>query len=174
MANVKKYILTAVTLGLIAMASGALIGATNLVTADRIAENEVKKINASFVEIYGEGASGKENESFNYNEYTYLKSQYDIVNANGDSIGMAYRTLGSNAYGKISLIVGFVNGSGFRYVYYGISVVINEQSFATTLEENYFVPVKNNERDIEDVKCGATYGATLVKDMINEAKEAAK
>ena len=174
MSNVKKYVLTAVTLGLIAMASGLLIGATNMITADRIAENEVKKINASFVEIYGEGTTGTENESFNYNEYTYLKSQYEIFSSDGVNIGMAYRTLGSNAYGKVSLIVGFVNGSGFRYVYYGISVVINEQSFATTLEENYFVPVKNNEREIEDVKCGATYGATLVRDMIKEAKEAAK
>ena len=88
MANVKKYVLTAVTLGLIAMASGALIGATNLITADRIAENEVKKINASFVEIYGEGATGTENESFNFNEYTYLKSQYEIFSSDGASIGM--------------------------------------------------------------------------------------
>ena len=174
MPNMKKYILTAVTLGVIAMTSGLLIGATNLITADRIAENEVKKINASFVEIYGEGTTGTENESFDFNNYTYLKTQYEIFDGNGENIGMAYRTLGSNAYGKVSLIVGFVNGSGFRYVYYGISVVINEQSFATTLEENYFVPVKNNEREIEDVKCGATYGATLVRDMIKEAKEAAK
>ena len=174
MANIKKYVLTALTLGLIAMASGALIGATNLVTADRIAENEVKKINASFVEIYGEGTTGTENESFNYNEYTYLKSQYEIFSSDGASIGMAYRTLGSNAYGKISLIVGFVNGSGYRYVYYGISVVINEQSFATTLEDNFLIPVQNGEREVDDVKCGATYGATLVKNMIDEAKEAAK
>ena len=173
MSNMKKYLITAITLGCIAMCAGALIGATNLITKDHIAQNEVKKINASFVEIYGEGVTGTENESFNFNEYTYLKSQYEIFNSAGASIGMAYRTLGSNAYGKISLIVGFVNGSGFRYVYYGISVVINEQSFATTLEENYFVPVKNNEREIEDVKCGATYGATLVKDMILEAKKAA-
>lgn len=172
MANVKKYVLTAVTLGLIAMASGALIGATNLITADRIAENEVKKINASFVEIYGEGVTGTENESFNFNEYTYLKSQYEIFSSDGASIGMAYRTLGSNAYGKISLIVGFVNGSGYRYVYYGISVVINEQSFATTLEDNYLTPIKNGEE--VDVKCGATYGATLVNEMILEAKKAAK
>ena len=174
MSNVKKYVLTAVTLGLIAMASGLLIGATNLITADRIAENEVKKINAGFVEIYEEEVTGKEDEAFNYNDYTYLKARYDIVNSDGINIGMAYRTLGSNAYGKISLIVGFINGSGLRYVYKGISVVTNEQSFATTLEDNYLIPIQNGERDLEDVKCGATYGATLVKDMIKEAKEAAK
>ena len=107
MSNVKKYVLTAVTLGLIAMASGLLIGATNMITADRIAENEVKKINASFVEIYGEGTTGTENESFDFNNYTYLKAQYEIFDGNGENIGMAYRTLGSNAYGKVSLIVGF-------------------------------------------------------------------
>ena len=173
MPNVKKYILTAITLGAIAMCAGALIGATDLITRDRIATNEANKINASFAEIYGEGATGTINESFNYNEYTYLKSQYEIVNANGASLGMAYRTLGSNAYGKISLIVGFINGSGVRYVYKGISVVTNEQSFATTLEENYLTPIKNGDREIEDVSCGATYGTTLVKNMIEEAKNAA-
>ena len=173
MSNVKKYILTAVTLGCIAMCAGALIGATNLITKDRIAENEVKRINAGFAEIYGEGATGQEDETFEYNNYTYLKARYEIADSNGINIGCAYRTLGSNAYGKISLIVGFINGSGLRYVYCGISVISNEQSFATTLEENYLTPIKNGDREIEDVKCGATYGATLVKDMIEEAKKAA-
>ena len=53
-------------------------------------------------------------------------------------------------------------------------LIIMEQSFATTLEDNYLTPLQNGERELEDVKCGATYGATLVKDMIKEAKEAAK
>ena len=58
MPNVKKYILTAVTLGAIAMCAGALIGATDLITRDRIAENEVKKINEGFAKVFGEGATG--------------------------------------------------------------------------------------------------------------------
>ena len=170
MSNVRKYVLTAVTLGCIAMASGLLIGATNMITKDRIAGNEANKINEGFADIFGEGATGKEDENFEEGNYTYLKAKYIIQNATGDEIGSAFRTLGSNSYGKISLIIGFTSDN----VYKGLSVVTNEQSFATTLEENYLTPVQNNERDIEDVKCGATYGATLVKNMINEAKDAMK
>ena len=166
MPNVKKYILTAVTLGAIAMCAGALIGATDLITRDRIAENEVKKINEGFAKVFGEGATGNEDTTFEYNNYTYLKAKYAIYDANGTEIGSAFRTLGSNSYGKISLIIGFTSDNAYK----GLSVVINEQSFATTLEENYLTPVQKGKREIEDVSCGATYGATLVKNMIDEAK----
>ena len=168
MSSVKKYILTAVTLGAIAMCAGALIGATDLITRDRIAANEANKINAGFAEIFGDGATGQEDENFEYSSYTYLKAKYTILDSSGTEIGSAYRTLGSNPYGKISLIIGFTSDKAYK----GLSVVINEQSFATTLEENYLTPLSKGEREIEDVKCGATYGATLVKDMINEAKGA--
>ena len=168
MPNVKKYILTAITLGAIAMCAGALIGATDLITRDKIAENEVKKINASFAEIYGEGVSSKEDENFEHNNYTYLKAKYTIYDAGGTEVGSAFRTLGSNSYGKISLIVGFASDNAYK----GFSVVINEQSFATTLEENYLTPISKGKKGIEDVSCGATYGATLVKNMVNEAKSA--
>ena len=49
---------------------------------------------------------------------------------------------------------------------------MNEQTYASTLVENYVDPIKNanNKEDaIEDVKCGATWGATLIRDMINDA-----
>lgn len=170
MSNVKKYLITAITLGAIAMCAGALIGATNLATKDRIAENEVKKINEGFAEVFGNGANGNEDQNFENKNYTYLKAKYTILDASGAEIGSAYRTLGSNAYGKISLIIGFTSDN----LYKGLSVVINEQSFATTLEENYLDPLKKGEHDLADVKCGATYGATLVKNMVDEATKAAK
>ena len=166
--NIKKYILTAVTLGVIAMAAGALIGATDLITRDKIAENEANRINQGFAKVFGEGANGQEDTTFEYNNYTYLKAKYAIYDANGAEIGSAFRTLGSNSYGKISLIIGFTNDNAYK----GLSVVINEQSFATTLEDNYLTPLSKGKRDISDVSCGATYGATLVKNMIDEATNA--
>ena len=60
MSNMKKYLITAITLGCIAMAAGTLIGATNLITKDHIAQNEVKKINDGFAEVFGDGANGNE------------------------------------------------------------------------------------------------------------------
>ena len=58
----------------------------------------------------------------------------------------------------------------------GLSVIVNEQTYASTLVENYIDPLNNEPEKLNDidVKCGATYGATTVKDMINEAYSAAQ
>ena len=45
MSDKKKYIVTAITLGVIAAGSAALIGVTNLVTRDQIATNERNRFN---------------------------------------------------------------------------------------------------------------------------------
>ena len=40
--------------------------------------------------------------------------------------------------------------------------------------ENYIDPLNKNPKDpkrLDDVSCGATYGAKLVRDMVTEAKE---
>ena len=85
-----------------------------------------------------------------------------------NNTGYAFRTTGSNMYGKISLLLGF---EGTSYGFIGLYVIVNEQTYASTLEEKYLEPV-NAGGDIDKVSCGATYGAKLVRDMINEAKEA--
>ena len=172
MANTKKYLITAITLGLIATGSALLIAGTNMITRDKIAANEQKKINEGLASIYDVKV-----DSLNSNlvelpkdkEFTYVSgSYYEVKNESNEPLGYAFKTNGSNSYGKISLIIGFSSDKSCK----GLSVVINEQSFATTLEDNYLTPLSEGKREIEDVKCGATYGATLVKDMINEAKGA--
>ena len=170
MSNVKKYVLTAVTLGLIAMASGLLIGATNLITANRIAENEANKINSSIKEVFDAPNDAYVFDKGDVDGYKYIKHCYGIQ-ASKDTpsyMGVAFLTTGSNMYGKISLIIGYGVNGDFK----GVSFVTNEQTYASTLEENYVDPLNAGEHDIEDVKCGATYGATLVKDMIKEAEVA--
>jgi len=73
-------------------------------------------------------------------------------------------------YGKISLIAGFdVATHNFMSLY----LVSNEQTYASTLVDNYVTPLNSGDRDLEDVSCGATYGAKLIRDMVNEAKVAA-
>ena len=87
------------------------------------------------------------------------------VNDNKDSqIGWAIKTTGSNMYGKISLIAGFND----EKVFLGTYLVVNEQTYASTLVKNYINPLNDGE-DV-DVHCGATYGAKLVKNMIDEAQ----
>lgn len=169
MSNVKKYVLTAVTLGIIAMASGALIGVTNLITAERIKENEANKINQGVKEVFdmpnGYVFDKGEASGFKYVKHCYgIQAEKDVPSY----AGIAFLTSGSNMYGKISLIIGFTTSEEFMGVYF----VTNEQTYASTLVENYADPLNEGKIKVDDVKCGATYGATLVKDMINEAKEA--
>lgn len=73
-------------------------------------------------------------------------------------------------YGKISLLVGF----NLSNELVSISVISDEQTYAQTLTDNYIVPVQEGTRDYNDVNCGATYGAKLIRDMINDASEANK
>ncbi len=169
MANMKKYLITAITLGAIAMASGALIGVTNLITADKIKQNEANKINEGVKEVF-DMPNGYVLDRGDLEGYTYVKHSYSIQESQDSPTiaGIAFLTSGSNMYGKISLIVGFNLGQELTGVYF----VTNEQTYASTLVENYVDPLNAGTREVEDVKCGATYGATLVKDMINEAKGA--
>ena len=161
----KHYLITSITLGLIAAASAVIIGATNMVTRDRIAENEKNKINSGITAIFGENAKTSESKTLK-EEYKYVQYYYEVDTGDKES-SYAFRTTGSNMYGKISLLVG-MSGEVFK----GLSVIVNEQTYATTLVDNYLVPVNAGERDVEDVSCGATYGAKLVRDMVNEAKKA--
>ncbi len=169
--NVKKYTLTSLTLGLIAASGALLIAGTNLITRDRIAENETKSINNGIKTIYGDEAVVKETNNIDSNAYDYVTLRY-VVNDNNDTpLGYAFRTTGSNNYGKISLIIGFNKDC----IYKGLSVVTNEQSFASTLKKGYLDLIKDGSKTVDDVSvsCGATYGAKLVREMINEAQKAA-
>jgi len=172
----KHYIITAVTLGLIAATSAGLIGVANLITKDKIAKNEYNKTMSGISAIF-EGAEIEKEyavEDFKYANYVYELSE--------DTMGYdryIFKTTGSNSYGKISLLVGIkealANDANIQtFVFTNLYVITNEQSFATTLVDNYIDPLNNGERDIDDVSCSATYGAKLIRDMVNDAKEAAK
>ena len=163
----KHYIIVSVTLGVIAASAAALIGLTNFITKNRIEENKKIKINNGIAEIFGKEASIKSEYSLDNNEYQYVNYVYEIQTEN--TIGYAFKTEGSNMYGKISLLVGFDVANSFV----SLNVVEDEQTYAATLEDEYIATL--NERkdpDSVDVKCGATFGAKLVKAMIEEAKDA--
>lgn len=170
----KQYVITAVTLGLIGAVSAGLIGVINLVTRDQIAQNEIEKVNKGIKEIYGKSALiSKENDISGMDFSVALdgfKSQFIVnfstsyeVSSDETLCGYAVRATGSNDYGKISLIVGVELNT---YKFKGLYEIINEQTYASTLEDKYLIPVNEGERDIDDVKCGATYGAKLVREII--------
>ena len=159
----KHYLITALTLGVIAASSAAIIGLTNMITRDRIAQNEQNKINSGIAAIFGENAKANEQKSLK-EAYKYVQYYYDVKDG-GEMLGYAFKTSGSNMYGKISLMIGFYYATE---AFKGLSIVVNEQTYATTLVDNYINPVNGGTREVEDVYCGATYGAKLVRDMIDE------
>ena len=168
----KKYLITAVTLGLIAAGGALLIAGTNMLTRDTIKANEAKAINNGLAAIY-ETNSLKTSEVTLDKEFEYVISTYYEVKDEADApLGYAFKTEGSNAYGKISLIVGFTT----NYVYKGVAVVENGQSFASTLNKKYLNPLVKDHKSVDevDVSCGATYGAKLARSMINSATSAAE
>ena len=168
--NAKKYIITAVTLGVIAAASAGLIGLTNLFTAKQIALNEQKRIKAGIVEIFDENVQVLDEKEVSDKALKYTNYEYAL------NQGVAFRTTGSNMYGKISMLVGYTymirpGDTEGDYLFAGISLIVNEQTYASTLNENYVAPLNSEKISFEDVKCGATYGATLIKDMITETNQ---
>lgn len=175
MPKIKHYVIVAITLGTIAATSAGLIGLTNMFTAKQIEQNEKNKIKAGITALFGEDASiSAENE---ITGYKYSNYEYKITSPDNTE-DYALRTTGSNMYGKISLLAGFrymvlPEGSGnslAQYMFTGLYIITNEQTYASTLVENYIEPVDEGDRDYTDVSCGATYGATLIRDMINDAK----
>ena len=167
MPNAKKYILTGVTLGSIAAVAAGLIAVTNLITTKKIKQNELDKVNASIVAIYGNDSKIRSEKDLT--GYEYAVHYYVVENSHSEFLGYAVKTSGSNMYGKISLIAGFDNAT---HAFMSVYMIVNEQTYASTLVDNYITPL-NAGGSLEDVKCGATYGATLVKDMVIDAKKAA-
>lgn len=173
MPNTKKYILTAITLGIIGAASAAIIGVTNMITRDKIAQNEIDKVNAGITEIFGQNTAILDEHTTEEvslkGDYKYVTYLYDVKDEAGNNIGTAFKTSGSNMYGKITLLVGYLKED---ITFSGVSIITNEQTYATTLVDNYINPLNDGSRNVDDVTCGATYGAKLVRDMVNEAYQA--
>ena len=166
--NKKHYIVTSITLGVIASLSAGLIALTDLITKDQIKQNEINKINAGIASIFGDSISIKSENDLS--SYQYTSHYYEVSDSNNERLGYAFRTTGSNMYGKISLIIGYTEED---HSFKSLEIVTDEQTYASTLEDNYIDLVNKGERQIEDVSCGATYGAKLVRDMINDAYIAA-
>lgn len=169
----KHLIITSVTLGVIAASSALLIGVTNLITKDKISQNEKEKIVIGIKAIFGSEskvtAESSINESIFAGEYKYINYVYTISDNSDVLIGYAFKTSGSNNFGKITMLVGYTSTKIYKSVY----MISDEQTFASTLEDEYVAKITDNPdyQDV-DVHCGATYGATLVKEMIDEVKGA--
>ena len=89
------------------------------------------------------------------------------------AVGYVARIYGKNGYGAVDLLVG-INLDG---TYSKIAVITDSMSYKTKLESGYLDPYnsasdKNKESALANVKCGATFAATLIKNGVEEAKKA--
>ena len=165
MASKKHYVIVSLTLGAIASVSALLIAGTNLLTKDIIAQNEKDNIAKGIKFIFGEKAEIKDEAEIKNEKYSYVDYVYEI--GGEEDLGYVYRTTGKNMYGKITLIVGF----DLENKFVSMKTIVNEQTFTKEVE-TFVKNVDEGNRDISDVNCGATYGATLIRDMVNEASQA--
>ncbi len=164
--SLKKYLTVSLTLGIIAGGSALLIGLTNLLTADKIKENKVKKEENGLKQVFS-----NENQQFVTVEFDstfeYIEKIWQSKDKDNNDIGYIYKTTGKNSYGEVSLLIGFDTNKNFA----NMVVLENTETYGTTLQDNYITPVNEKTKDFSSVSCGATYGAKLINSMYSEAKE---
>lgn len=183
------------TLGLISLACALFIALINMVTSPVIKAHDEDTELTACKEIFSDFDKDKSNFDVSLDGKDKRIIKIIIANdKNGDLVGTIYKVSGNNEYGKITLMVGITKDNKVKQVEF----IENGQSFASTVNshvlEKYpasestdvhlgFKPAENNssvgELDLAtvsgiDVKCGATYGATLVKNLVTVALEDAQ
>ena len=159
--HVKTVLKTSLVLTIIASCGALLIAGTNLLTSPIIEKNEVQKEVNGLSSVFGKDAIFA--EPVEIEDDNYLSKYYDATV--GTIEGRVYKASGKNSYGEIDLLVGLVDDLSL----YNICVLNNGQSFGTVLQENYIDPIasaEDKEAALQNVTCGATFGAKLVKTLV--------
>ena len=143
---------------------GLAIAGGNLLTKDTIAANKNRREESGLKKVYGDAASYGEAIQIKENEFPTL-TKYWTVKVNEEVVGRVYATSDTNAYGTVSLLVG-INAN---FSLGNIITLENTESYATTLQEGYLDVIDQAEDKlaaVAEVKCGATFGAKMCRDMI--------
>lgn len=164
MSNYKSYLKTGLILAAITAICGIMIALLNGVTAPIIEENNYKKEQETLALIF----DGATFENLEIKENDSKINKVYLAKVNDEILGYVYLVSGKNAYGTIELMIGISDGSVCA-----VEIITNTQSFSKVV--NQFVndldnlDINNQNIDDLDVKCGATYGAKLVKELIKVA-----
>lgn len=189
----KRYLYVSGILGAIALVCAVLIALMNMLTNPIIKKNNENKISETYTKIYSDYYSNEEVD-FTKDDKSYIKGKVKALDKDGNVLGYIYTTSGKNAYGEVSLMIGITDGNVVD-----VEFLTNTESFASTVSShvkgNYPSSIDSvievnpygsldtidigylsiNEIEAIDIKCGATFGATLVKSMVlaalTEAKE---
>ncbi|MBR6071445.1 MAG: hypothetical protein IKP77_01265 [Acholeplasmatales bacterium] len=190
----KGYFKISAILGAIALVCAAILAALNMLTSPVIAKNDEKKETETIQAIYSNYDSEKSKVESLDSVNSAITKKITAKDSSDKVLGTLYTVTGKNAYGAITLMVAISANN----TVYQVEFLENGQSFASTVnshvkanyhsskEEVYELnPYSDgvtaevgdlSEKDVENinVKCGATYGATLVKELVNIALADAK
>lgn len=181
-----KYLKISAVLASIALVCALIIAAMNLLTSPIIAKNNAESEQKTILSIY-ESYDQEKSQTFDGPFGNYIESKILAKDKDGNELGYVYKVSGKNAYGNISLMVAIKDGKVYQ-----IEFLENGQSFASTVDkhvsENYPSSAKKSielgfsseakrfegelsKEDVADidVSCGATYGAKLVRELVNAA-----
>lgn len=171
---IKKILKVSLVLGAISSISAGVIGLANAVTAPKIKENAKKKELSSLPQIFGGTSDDYEEVTYDGNsltdkyELTYTLKQWKYEGNSEYKGSYIFKSYGKNSYGTVTLLVGITS----EVKLYNIYLIEDTESYKSVLEPNYvdaYNNSNNKEESLENVKCGATYGATMIRDMVKEA-----
>ena len=200
----KNYFRIAAVLGAITLVCAVVLALMNMLTSPIIANNNDKTKLETIQKIYSDYDSekSKDYETDEIIDLDLADEVVDVVrvnNSNGDLKGYVFTVSGKNAYGIISLMVAISKDTNGNNVVHQVEFLENGQSFASTVDDHvrssYHTSDKNalvldpyssgNKVVIGDltedqipnddqVQCGATYGAKLVRSLVEAALESAE
>ena len=163
-----KILKVSITLAAIAGISAGLIGVVHAITAPVIANNAIKQLESQKKIPFGKDVdiSDKENDLSQFT-LSYVKNSWDATK-DGTKVGTLFKTSGTNQYGSVTLLIGVYNNGDLTQR----SILENSETYKSTLEDNYinlFNKADDKKAALNNVKCGATFGANLINSRISEA-----
>ena len=188
-----KYLKTASVLAVISLICAAIIAAFSLLTSQKIKDNSKQKEQETYKVIYDDYSYSKDvtkNLSKETLDYDLIEKAIIAYDVNDNELGTIFTVTGKNSYGTISLMVAVNDGNVYK-----VEFLSNTESFASKVNDyvksNYpssktdaiYIGINDsNSNDIDslsidnvsdmDTKCGATYGALLVKKLVLAAASA--
>lgn len=184
--NLKHFLKVGAVLCVIGAASALLIGVTNLLTSNVIEKRNIEKENNALKEVFIDADGNlptdllpQEKIEINSDnkEYKNLICYWNVKSTNeteniDEKYGYVFKTSGAdkNNYGIITMLVAINNDFSIGK----ISIISNTESYASTITNDYVNPYNKGEIELGDVYCGATYGATIIKEMAESSKDYAK
>ena len=187
----KRNLKIAGVLALIAVICALAIAGMNMVTSGIIKANNDKTELKTCQAIFSSYDKDKSEEMTSSNEA--ITKKVLAKDSNGNELGYLYTVTGKNAYGAITIMVAVKDDKVLQ-----VEFLENGQSFASTVtshvqnsypsspddslhvgaykkeEASNIGSLSSSEIDGIDTACGATYGAKLVKELVNIALQDAK